>query len=518
MKNNLISVLVSCVILSLAAATGHSQSFTLSPDSGTAGQSLQVTIVGSGTHFKPTTQASIPLLEVDVLQSGQTYTHNALYGDNVTSNTLLTTTLNLPSTLTSGWYDVVVARRDSTIYTYSLANALFVRPPLPVLLAATPKNAYRGQTIAVRIDGFATGFTSPASQYTINFEQSGNVIFFSPADTFFSSTALGTSITVVSAIVPGPYDISIIGGGISYHAQALFTVLAGQPPTIQVSPDTGISGQTLNVTITGQNNDFLPGMNASESAPYTVALLSGSSTAFSTTSRAIPSPSVLDATLVLKTFASGVYSLNVTGNGLNISSSFYVTPHPTIVLAQHYDTIHAGSDVTINVSGLLTHFQAPGTLSAKIANRYNLQYNVAATSIVATSDTSVTASFRIPNNFQTGFCKVFVYEPNQIEDDLDSAAYVLPPQASVEDGEQSAGEIAFLEITPDDIQFTLLRNSYLRLRIFDAIGHTIAVLCDGNVTAGPHSFNWHTPSPTGMYFYEMVSSHERRLGKLLMSK
>ena len=69
------------------------------------------------------------------------------------------------------------------------------------------------------------------------------------------------------------------------------------------------------------------------------------------------------------------------------------------------------------------------------------------------------------------------------------------------------------------IPFTLTRNSYTTLIIYDLLGKEIVRLIDGIVPEGRHEVRWDASSvPSGVYFYRLQSSANVKTGKLTLLK
>ncbi len=89
----------------LNVSGGNTYPVSLSPNSGAAGQTLNVTITGTGTHFLQSSGTVNVELDLDqrvCYQSVNTFTGNA------SSNTLMTTNITIPPGTQPGWYDIFI--------------------------------------------------------------------------------------------------------------------------------------------------------------------------------------------------------------------------------------------------------------------------------------------------------------------------------------------------------------------------------------------------------------------------
>jgi len=70
-----------------------------------------------------------------------------------------------------------------------------------------------------------------------------------------------------------------------------------------------------------------------------------------------------------------------------------------------------------------------------------------------------------------------------------------------------------------DIEFVLPRAQTVRLSVFDILGHEIAVLASGMVSAGTHTVKFDgAPVPAGIYFYRLQAGTQSFTQKMLLVK
>ena len=69
------------------------------------------------------------------------------------------------------------------------------------------------------------------------------------------------------------------------------------------------------------------------------------------------------------------------------------------------------------------------------------------------------------------------------------------------------------------IQFALKESGWTTLKIYNAVGQEVAVLVDGNLEAGQHTFNFNAADlPSGIYFYQVSVNDFRAVKKMQLVK
>ena len=141
--------IIASVVFALAPFLLFSQTIaSISPATGNAGQTLNVTITGANTHFKSGSGTSV---HFSFNQSSSTV--NFI---NILSETSISANITLPVNTQSGDYDVNVY--NSIDGTRSLINGFHVNGIQ--LLSISPSSANAGQTLNVTITGSHIHFTS----------------------------------------------------------------------------------------------------------------------------------------------------------------------------------------------------------------------------------------------------------------------------------------------------------------------------------------------------------------------
>ncbi len=207
---------------------------SISPASGNRAQTLDVVFTGSNFTAGIT---SVSL--------GNDVTVNTTI---INSSTQLTANIAIGANAALGARDVSVTNTGAGGGTATLPNAFTIGHALPSLASVNPAFANRGQNLDVTLSGnnFAPGFT------TVSF---GNDIMVNNVSVN-SLTQMTVNISVGANAVLGVRDVAVTnptpGGGTAILPNA-FTVGVSIPTLTSLTPQSGIRGQTLNVTMTGTN-------------------------------------------------------------------------------------------------------------------------------------------------------------------------------------------------------------------------------------------------------------------------
>jgi coenzyme PQQ synthesis protein D (PqqD)/IPT/TIG domain-containing protein len=233
------------VTVTTAAGTSVAQTFTVtvplppgtptlasvSPNQGIRGTTVAVTLTGTNFVAGATTVA--------VGGTGATVT-NVIVG----SGTSLTANVVLDPAAAEGPRTVTVTTASGTsgprIFTIGLPP-----PGAPTLTGVTPNEGIRGTTVAVTLTGtnFVVGATTVAvagGGVTVNTVVVG------------TSTSLTANFVLDPAAVAGPRVVTVTTAGGTSTPQA-FTISLPPPTLTSVSPNQGIRGETVMVTLTGTN-------------------------------------------------------------------------------------------------------------------------------------------------------------------------------------------------------------------------------------------------------------------------
>ena len=238
---------------------------SVSPKSGLQGQSLTVTITGKYTNF--VNGVSVATFGPDISVGG------AAAGTpgpiTVVSATSATASIFISDTATLGTVNVTVVTNNETD---SLANGFTVGEATAKLGAASPTSAEPGiTTVSVTGTGFPTMQIQPASvTVTLTPKAGGTAVTTTPTSVTPGTTGGTDTITFlvpasISVTTATTYQIAISGVDVagSQFQSSNTAALTIDPKSYisSLSPNKGLQGQTLTVTINGKYSTFISGVS-----------------------------------------------------------------------------------------------------------------------------------------------------------------------------------------------------------------------------------------------------------------
>lgn len=251
----------------------------------------------------------------------------------------------------------------------------------------SPNTGNQGQTLAVTISGQNTHFAQ-GSGTTVWFSQ-GSQTIYGTSVTPVTNTALIMQMSIPGNATLGQWNVNAFNttdGNMTKYSAFTVTTNPNPPQIISIAPDSGMIGQSLSVTITGQNTNFQQGT-------MTYAWISqGSSTMIQLSSLNITSNTLLSgqlsipSNLPLGLYDAGVY--NTIDGSLSKLSCFkvYQTPNQPTLISLTPDSVIINQTVTYTLIGQNTHF-TDTSLNIFFENFISMITNV--TNINVISDTEV---------------------------------------------------------------------------------------------------------------------------------
>ncbi|TNE54589.1 MAG: T9SS type A sorting domain-containing protein [Bacteroidetes bacterium] len=172
----------------------------VNPNSANAGQTLDVTITGTDTHFD---QGSNTQVHFSFQQGSATVVNSVT----VNSASELVANISVPANTITGTYDVsTYSEVDGTLTKYQSFHVNGISPP--ELLTVEPSKAKPGETLDVTITGANTHFDQGSStQVYFGFNQGSGTVVNSM--TVQSATQLTANITVPPGTPYGSYTVSV---------------------------------------------------------------------------------------------------------------------------------------------------------------------------------------------------------------------------------------------------------------------------------------------------------------------
>jgi hypothetical protein len=455
---------------------------SITPNTANAGQTLNVTITGNNTHFNQGSYTSIGFNFNGFNQgSGTTYVNSV----NAISPTTIIANVTIPSNTYSGNYNVDVYNNVDGYLTLSGFHVNGIIPP--TLNSITPNMGNAGQTLNVTITGNNTHFNQ-GSGTMVNFGfNQGSATTNVNSINAISPTTLIANITIPTNTYTGNYDIDVYNSVDGYLSIGGFYVNGITPPSLNsIAPNIGSAGQTLNVTITGNNTHFNQGSGTFVDFGFNQGSGTTVVNSINTTS---PTSMIANITIPSNTY-TGTYNVGVYNSidGYLTLSGFQVNGiNPPTLSSISPNMGNAGQTLNVTITGNNTHFnQGSGTTVAFGFNQGS--GTTVVNSINTTSSTSIIANITIPSNTYTGSYNVDVY--NDIDGYLTLSGFqvngITPPTlSSITPNMGNAGQTLNVTITGNNTHFN------------QGSGTTVAFGFDqGSGTTVVNSIN--TTSPTSM--------------------
>jgi hypothetical protein len=340
---------------------------SITPNQGQQGQSLQVTVTGSQTHFSNATQVS--------LGSGV----NATISQVISATSVV---LNVAVSETAA-----IGARSLTLTTggEQVSGAFTVTGGTPQILSLTPSSGQQGQTLAVNITGKFTNFASGANGTNINF---GAGITLNSL-TVNSPTSLTANVTISPIAAAGGRSVLIVTPSANNETlNAGFSVTGSGASLSSVAPSSGQQGQELQVEINGTNTNFQQG----------VTTVSFGLNGITVNGVTVQSPTKLLASLTIaNNAAAGARTLFVAtgGESLTLNGAFTVVVGTPTILSLSPSQGIRGQNVAVTIQGQFTTWDSTTTVQVSGAN-------VAVQNLTVVDADTITATFAIGGTAQLG--------------------------------------------------------------------------------------------------------------------
>jgi hypothetical protein len=227
----------------------------VTPNTAAVGQTLDVTITGSNTHFLTNTN------EVTFSMGTGTINVNSV---TAVSNTTLTANVTVAPNTYSGYAHIFVSNNQDG--TMELTNALSVTGGLiPAhVVSINPGVVHEGQTFNLLIAASGSNFTQTTNTVEVG---TGYGFVVNSVDAFNDSLLLA-NVTVPTGIYTGFYNVKVTNSWNGTIQAPYLVVYAQDQPSsssFTATPNSANAGQTLTVTITGTNTSFTQASTTSSS-------------------------------------------------------------------------------------------------------------------------------------------------------------------------------------------------------------------------------------------------------------
>ncbi len=343
---------------------------SVSPNMGQQGvQNATVTITGQNTHFaQGTTQVSFG--------AGVTATTVS-----VSSPTVLNIVLNIDPAAALGARTITVTTNSEVV---TLANGFTVTASssLPIITAISPSSGPAGLAGPVAIVGQNTHFV-----------QGTTTVDLGPGITVTNvqvscPTCLTAQVSIAATAQAGPHNVTVTTGTEVAVLSGGFTVIGGTPILTSLVPASGQQGQSLQVTITGQNTRFTQGTTlVSFGSGITVSSINVSSATSLTAQLAIDPTAALGTRTLTVTTGTEVVS---------VPNVFTVGTAPTPALISLRATSgQQGQSLPVAIVGQNTHFTQGTT-------QVDLGAGITVTAVTVSDASHVSAQLAIAANATLG--------------------------------------------------------------------------------------------------------------------
>ncbi len=360
------SIVAPAPVAAQSPATGAPTLTSLSPNQGLRGTTVAVTLTGTNFAVGATT--------VNVVGGGVTVI-NVVVG----SGTSLTANFVLDPAAAAGARTVTVATAAGTSGALPFTIDLLPGPGTPTLTSVSPNQGLRGTTVTVTLTG--TNFAVGATGVTV----SGAGVAVNTV-VVNSTTSLTATFVIDAAAAASARNVTVTTAGGTSGAQP-FTVNLAAPTLTNISPNQGIRGATVAITLTGTN--FVVGAT-------TVAVAGGGVTVNTVV---VVNSTSLTANFVLDGAAApGGRAVTVTtADGTSGPQTFTVgVLAPTLTSVAPNQTMKGTQATTVAVTLTGTNFVVGATTVAVSGA------GVAVNNVVVGSSTSLTANFVIDPSATAG--------------------------------------------------------------------------------------------------------------------
>jgi hypothetical protein len=329
----------------------------LSPSFGAQGQTLNVAVTATGSHFvQGTTIANfgdgVNVNWLTVIDSTDAVANVTI--SNWTTVGLRTVTLATGGEFAVTGYDSVNAPAGVPTFQITANNA--------ALLSVSPNSEGQGWAGQISLIASGSHFVPNATQLSI-----GGGVIVGDVNVLTPTTATA-QIAVPANATPGTWNVTVSTGGEIESLASAFTVINTTPAISGVSPNSGAQGQTLNVTITG--NPFTNFVAGQVAVSFGDSVIPGwvPTTGFVAVNG---TPTVIDAHTVqvnvtVSSFAglgtlNGYLTAGPSGSATIFQFGFTVTQSSAAIISVQPVNVPQGGQVTLTLVGSNTHWNQAQT-------------------------------------------------------------------------------------------------------------------------------------------------------------
>ncbi|HET6399783.1 MAG TPA: hypothetical protein VFH95_00130, partial [Candidatus Kapabacteria bacterium] len=463
---------------------------SVNPSSAHDSQTVSIQITGQSTDFL---SGTIPTVSFG--QNGTTYfTGRSVI---VSSNTSIGDSVTVPAGVAAGAYDVIVQNGS---YSDTGKGKFTVLGPMPTVAIIPDSGAAStefGVTIAGQYTNFAptTNISEPLPM-SIDLKANGISYYHVTADTVFSTVRADAVFSLPDTLTPGTYDAEIHGNTYTGGSYDYYTTFLVNPHPI-ITPDNHNlpRADVDTVNLTGSGVNFISGTQE----VTTVKLVKEDPDTITASKVTVTSNTTLTAVFAIPADASpGFYDIDITepGTGRIVTEKNEIAVEG-IIVDTNVGTVTPNSGKQEETVTMHWRLMTPrNMLEDSVTGLYLQKGSTIISGSVLTGDT--TGSIQIPSDAELGLYDVGIIR--RWSDNFDTI--IVPNSFTVESASDVSTNPMFLGLvnglhvspnpTQDNLTISFMLNSptHLRLRLFDALGRTVATLCDRNLGAGAQHFEW----------------------------
>ena len=319
----------------LLIAPGPAAIAQMSPANADQGDTLNVAVTGTNTHF---------IQGVTAADFGPGITVNSVQ---VVSPISAVVNISIGAGATVGLRTVVLS---TPFETAARVDAFIVNQGTPLLQFVTPASGAQGQTSTVTVIGALTAF---AGATTFDFGPGVTVT----GKTIVSATQADVTIAISPLAARTTRDVSATTGGITAVGAALFTVTAGPATISDVTPADVYQGQSnVSITIAGVATHFnaaTPTVSLGPGVTVTQVIVD-SATQVRVTANVSPTAPVQFNDVVVTTGGEVATLLGV----------FQVRVAPPVIVSTSPSSAYQEQTLDVAVTGAFTHFSVGATAAS----------------------------------------------------------------------------------------------------------------------------------------------------------
>ena len=129
-----------------------------------------------------------------------------------------------------------------------------------ILTSITPSTAMEGETIDITVTGQNTNFTQAGgTTLSFSFEQADSTSTIVNSYNIINDSTMEANVTIPIGTPAGTYDVSTsneIDGDLTLSNSFTVTSTNPQPMLTSITPSEAMEGETIDITVTGQNTNF----------------------------------------------------------------------------------------------------------------------------------------------------------------------------------------------------------------------------------------------------------------------